>query len=502
MINKKMLVQVMVITYILGMLAYGYVFMNFVPAHDGIMTVCTDQYWQMGLGRCLMKYYVQIRGVVEAPWLIGMLTMFYVALSSYMVIDLLDVGDELWKIFIITSLFALNLTLTNSALTYIYLLDIYAMALLCATAAVYVLVKFDGIVSVLAAAALVSISMGLYQSYLAVAVGLLMIVGIKKLVDNAETKAIINYVIKLVIVLVLGSIGYIIMLRVLSHINNIPIDMGNVSGISNINISNLFQLIIGTYGRVYKFFFAEFIYSNNSFRYINILIMVCGIIAYGYIIVHVREVWRKLVIAAAIILFPIGTNFLYILTAGGHLHYLMMFSYQLQYVLLLYPFLCGFIKSKIKIQKYAVTMAIILLSVLVIRFANDIFYYQKMVGEGTKASMTSILYDLERNSDFDPSESTIVVVGEPRVGLAQNYMMRAAYQQYDGIDMGTTVTYKEVFEWYFIYVFGRNYIFDYSDETVEEYSKMKEVENMPFYPEAGYMKEVNGNIVIKFEDWE
>ncbi len=136
-IDKNRLTKILIIIYVLGAITYGYVMANFVPCHDGIMTVCVDQNWQTQLGRCLMQYYINIRGAVEAPWLIGVMSFLFISVSVYMVTEILDIGDELWKLCIVSSIFVLNLTLINSAVAFIYLMDIYSLSLMFAVAAVF-----------------------------------------------------------------------------------------------------------------------------------------------------------------------------------------------------------------------------------------------------------------------------------------------------------------------------------------------------------------------------
>ena len=148
-----------------------------------------------------------------------------------------------------------------------------------------------------------------------------------------------------------------------------------------------------------------------------------------------------------------------------------------------------------------ITGVIVVLSLVIIRFSNDLLYYQKLVGEGTEASVTNILYDIERFRDFDPDTMQIVVIGAPNKALAQNYEMLDEYGVYPGIGPdGTTITYSEVFQSYLHYILGRNYSFNYSEELATAISDDEHFINMPSYPQDGYISVVNEYLVIKFED--
>ncbi len=101
-IDSKSLLLFFIFTFILGIFADGYVFVSYVPAHDGMMTITHDQSWQTSIGRGLMQVYVKFRGVVDGPCLIGMLTLVYTAIAAYLLNEILEVSDEIWKIFAIS----------------------------------------------------------------------------------------------------------------------------------------------------------------------------------------------------------------------------------------------------------------------------------------------------------------------------------------------------------------------------------------------------------------
>ncbi len=152
---------------------------------------------------------------------------------------------------------------------------------------------------------------------------------------------------------------------------------------------------------------------------------------------------RKIVVAILILMLPISLNFIYVLTLGTHLHYLMVFSYQLCYLWALYPMLLGVLPGgEIWKQRLCLGIAVVL-SIIVIRFSNDIFYYQKLVGDGTTATMTNVLYDIERNENYVEG-TKIVLLGNPREAFAQDYIMQDVFEKYVGVDDGNGITYNMV----------------------------------------------------------
>ena len=124
----KLFLRVAIITFVLGFFAYGYAFSCFTPAHDGIMTITHDQGWQTSIGRGLMQVYVRLRGEIDAPWLIGILALFYTSISVYLTVKALGIGDGVWKLFVISSLYVLNIAYVLSTTVFMYLWDIYAIS--------------------------------------------------------------------------------------------------------------------------------------------------------------------------------------------------------------------------------------------------------------------------------------------------------------------------------------------------------------------------------------
>ncbi|WP_022756259.1 glucosyltransferase domain-containing protein [Butyrivibrio fibrisolvens] len=495
------LITVTVITFVLGFFAYGYAFTNFTPGHDGIMTVTHDQAWQTAIGRGLMQVYVKFRGQMDAPWLIGILTLIYTSIAVYMTVKAFEI-EELWKLFLVASVFTLNIAYICSATVYIYLLDIYGMALLLAVLAFYFFVRCKNrIVGILVASVVLSLSMGLYQSYFAVTVGLFLLLFIWKVVKEENTlKELLVLAAGELVTLIIGAGLYAVTLKVIQKITNVaPYDSYNsVSNISNLSARSVIAMIPACYKNFFYFFYKSQPYANKAFLYVNVCLTVLAIVSYAYVLYKIKNNVNRALLLVAVFVFPLGANCIYILSSGM-IHYLMVFSYQLFYILLLFPVLKGYFKIGGVVADRLVTAFAVVLSLIVIRFSNDILYYQKLVGEGTQASITNIVYDLERCPDYDGGMQ-IVMIGDPGKAMSQNYDMLDVFGSYPGIGgYGDTITYNTVFQSYTHYIFGRNYNFNYSEDVAEIIKGTDEFQEMAVYPKSGYIKEIDGYLVIRFE---
>lgn len=497
----------MLMVFAIGLVAYGYVFVNFVPAHDGMMVYTTDQYWQMSIGRYLMMYYVKLRGPMDAPWLIGMLSLAYIGLAVYLCHLVLDIRFDLWKIAVVSSIFTLNIAFIAASATFIYLFDIFALALSLAVLSVYINTKHTNILGFVLSAFVLALSMGAYQSYFAVAIGLYMILAVKELTDGKTFFETTKNGLLRIANLLLASGLYYMILKITQRINGVRAyedSYNSVSNISNLSLPLVIKLIPYSYKNIFSNLFMNYTYSTRVVDILNLAIVVFGT---GFLVMlcvnKCKGIKEKLLFVAVLVLFPLGLNCIYVL-ANGMTHQLMVFSYQLMFILALYPMLSEKIVIGNENVRRWVTRGtivfVVAVSFLIVRFSNDLFYYKKLIGEGTETAITNIVYDIERNPKFDEKTTGIVIIGDVPNALKADYEMKYVLGNTIGVStLGTTITYNYVLVWYLEGILGKNYTFVQDQEVKEKILSLDEVKSMPNYPHDGYCKVVDGYLVIKFE---
>lgn len=501
--------RVLSYVYIIGFLTYGYVYANYTPAHDGMMTVKHNQYWEMSVGRFVVMYYGRFRGLVEAPWLIGALSLLYIGLSVWLTMEVLDIKFEPWKIVVLSLVYVLNISFIATTCVYIFCLDVLALGLLLATVSVYFGTRGNKWYYYLLAALFMAFSLGLYQIYIAVAVGLYLILMLKELIDGEKISNIIKAAIYRMLSLVLSGGIYYILVKIFQKLSGVNPYQGNayenIGNILDSSIWDILRLIPTSFMQVINYLFLDYTYTTRIPDAINLVVFIVGLALWISVLRKKLTSAVQWIIAIIVALvFPIGINCISLLTKGS-ISQLMTFSYQLMYILVLFPALYCFEDIKLFERKIKTSVIVLplmlLLSFFVYRFANDLFYYQKLVGEGTQTTMTNIVYDIERNSEYNPDEKTIVVLGNQPKSFSQDYEMRWLLGNTAGVTtQGTTITYNEVFNWYLKYVLGRNYPYTYDGEVVDELSAMQEVIDMPTYPKDGYCKVIGDYLVIKLSE--
>ncbi len=494
-------------TFVLGFIAYGYVMTNYTPSHDGNMLFKTGQNWELSVGRFGITYYGVIRGIVEAPWLIGILSLTYMALSVYLTMDLLEIRFDSWKLFVISSVFILNAAFICNAAIYIYCWDVYALALLLAVLSVHSAIKINNkllgfIISIL----MLALSLGFYQSYLGVSVGLYMLYVCKIILDGKDFKTIIlQSCIYIVFLLCSGGLYYLLV-KLIQRINGVDPYTGaaqSLDKIQTLGISGILSSVPLSFKQVLHYYFKSNYYVSESVKYANMLILLISICTWAYLwIKRIHAICAKVLIILLILIFPIGINCISVLSGGRH-YRLMIFPYQMLYLLMLYPifYLIPEINTKKLCIKTSVPVTLIMafISFCIIRYANDVFYFQKWVGEGTRAQIMNIIYDIDRNPNFIEGDTPVVTIGDISLALAGSYAYSDIYTKSSGFVEGTTVTYDANFEWNTKYMYGKNYNFTDDPDIISSIEDNPEVEAMPTYPTAGYCDIIDGVMVIKFK---
>lgn len=502
-----------IITFILGFIAYGYVFVNYTPSHDGMMIIKTNQWWEMSVGRFVVMYYGPLRGLMESPWLIGMLTMAFTTLSVWLTVEMLGIKADTWRVFVVSSVYVLNIAYIANSCVYIFCWDLLALALLAAVYAAYLIIRYDRIWAYALAALMIALSLGMYQSYITVTFGLYLIVICKWLIEDEEIRVIARRFGLFCATMPVAAALYLALVKICQALKDVQPYEGEYESISNLRTLSpldILRTIPTCYKQVIQYFITRTTYDTMANRYLNALLFLAGVVVWIWFIRKWNPEKNKKTIAVAILvivicIFPLGINAVSLLM-GGQIYHMMIFSYQLVYILALFPALSSIdtiaLPKLNRSIRLAVPILIIssMLSFCVIRYSNDILYYQKLVGEGTASSVTNIVYDMERNEEFDKETTPIVVLGNIGDAIGEKYEYWWVYSNTGGMTkQGSTITYNQCFEWYTKYVLGKHYIFNTDSNVTDKLTDNPEVVSMPAYPYAGYSKVIDGYMVLNFE---
>ena len=123
--------------FVSGLVAHGYAYFNASFSHDALFQLSADDHlWQLSLGRFLQPVVRAIRGQISSPWLLGALSLLYIALAAWLIVSLLELRSPLWRA-LTCAVLTVNTTVTLLNATYLPWVDMFMLSMLLAVAAVY-----------------------------------------------------------------------------------------------------------------------------------------------------------------------------------------------------------------------------------------------------------------------------------------------------------------------------------------------------------------------------
>lgn len=216
------------VTFVFFWAAHGKRFSNLTLNGDSLSVVENQFEWQVGLGRFVQPILWALRGVLTAPWLYGVISFILTAGAVYLIVDLLEIKSNVAMIGI-AGVMVCNKTYTYAIAAYIEWMDIYAFALFFSVLGVWLMRKKPRYIPLAALA--IALGMGLYQAYVSVSIGLIMILMFMDLCEEIEIRAWFQKYIKDCGVLAIGAVLYFIIWKIVLFISGVAaLDTGNSSG--------------------------------------------------------------------------------------------------------------------------------------------------------------------------------------------------------------------------------------------------------------------------------
>ncbi|MBR3569507.1 MAG: glucosyltransferase domain-containing protein [Oscillibacter sp.] len=172
--------------------AHGFLFANEFFSHDSVSYFAYADWgfdFYTRIGRFFIPLYEACKGGVAAPWLIGILFVFWMSLAGIVVTELLEIRSPRGAA-LTCGLLCTNVSLTLTGATYVYCMDEYALALLCAAVAAYLALR-GGRLALLGLPPLL-VSLSIYQPYATVTAALCLLALVKQAAEGRRVPGILS----------------------------------------------------------------------------------------------------------------------------------------------------------------------------------------------------------------------------------------------------------------------------------------------------------------------
>ena len=497
--NKKYIITIFAITFIWGIVAYGYMFFNNNFTHDSFMeSIATQEVinWKISLGRIFYAPYIYlVRGTLILPWLIGIISLIFLSITSILVLKMFKIKDDnYWLNILVPGILTVNNTVIALCGSYLQDMDVDMFALLMSVLAVYLWTNYKkgylyGIIPLL-------LSIGLYQSYISVSLSLIIFLSIIELLKGNKYQEVLKNGLKSIMMFFITGIIYLCLLKLIPIIFNANVISGgynSIDSVLNMSFVDIVKEIGFTYLSSIKNFLLPVTIYNNVFVIITNIVLV---LSAGYVIIkkifakHISNI-SKLMIILLILLLPLAMNICRVLT-NGMSHSLMIYALWLIYLFIL------FILNDKNYNKLKI-LSIILITITCIgniRLANTVFMVKDIAKEQSENYLNRVLQDIENHEYYMAGETKVVIIGTPNMKIEFNnsadQIRRLVGNTNDFvIPTGEASRYKL----YFSRVLHSNV--NVIESQINDIYILNKIENMPIYPEKDSIQYFNDTLIVK-----
>lgn len=506
----------LIATFIWGVFAHGFAFCSKNVTHDSLREfhgeILGNQI-KMGSGRVLTPVYRDLFGTdVTLPWFMGLLALLWIGLAVFLIIRLFCVESPV-MVSLIAGVCATNLAVSSITATYIHDLDSYMFSMLCAVTAVYSWRSHPG--GWILGAVFAAISLGIYQSFLFVAVTLVMMACILDLLKERACRDVFTDGMKAIGMFLLGGLLYYILMKILLALAGMKLVGGEYNSLDRaltLSAENLLPQILSAY----QDFFSRLLDSYSAYPSVLVkgvsLLLLVGSIAAVAIGLRNRNVHigAKFLCILLVLLMPLGMNMIHVLTVGKN-HDLMTYPIWQFYTfaLLLSDWLwknrknTGDHGKKDRLAAGQRILCMLLVFFLVygnVRFANGLYMKKSLEHEAYMSLMTRIVARMETVEDYMPGETEVVFVGLPDnlnevMPGFKDYWNVTGMTKSDMIYVGA----RDRFQAYFDYMMGLPILL--AEESVWNASAdLDAVQQMKAYPARDSMQMIDGVLYVKLKN--
>jgi len=479
-----------------GLVTHMRVFVHDIPNHDGMSGIHFDQN-MITSGRWFLRVACGISSDYTLPWLIGILSILYLAITAVLLQRFFKVEGVLTAVLIATLLVVYPTLTSNFA--YMFTADGYMLALLLAVLGVWLVEK--GKYGYLFGAVALGFSMGIYQAYLsfAMVLALYAVCRVWFLETNQKIKSQTTF--RYIVMGGLGAAIYYGMLQILLLVQKTS--LSGYQGIGEANTKSFVEIVVN----LYKDFVVHTLKGNILMQKGLLTICICVLVLLADAILiraiwksgNLKNVWTYACACVAALVTPICFNAILLISPDVKYHSLMRY----QWVLI--PMIALVILDKhtktltLKKQVIFSWVGILLATIISYQYVvicNIGYFNLEKKYEKTYAYCLRLLEQMEETEGYYhgmpvamigvvgdhylPSTDDTVGVTDSLIGINGDYLFY------------TADNYKAFMEYYFgvkIEVVPL--------EDMPEINLSKEYNALNSFPEANSMKVVDGKLYIR-----
>ncbi len=483
----------------LGVHAYG--LLNHINISDQVRNVFAIPA-TVTLGRWLLSPALEIGTRLSMPWFNGLMLALAVGLTAAVLCELFGFTGRLPALLAALAL-ATFPTLTESIL-YIHVVDAYGYAML--LAALGALLADRHRWGFMPGAVCLTLSLGIYQAYLPLAVGWLAIRGLLHLLQgHRDGKALLLLALRYALTVLLALGAYLLVNRiVLASTGAALSDYMGVSAMGNVRLSNLGHLLKSAYLGFFDYYFAATLRYHGALALaLNALVLAFDVGAALFLLLRRRRSVPVLLCALGMLaLLPLLFDTVYLFNAE-YVHRLMVFCLACPYwlAIALGTILAGeaggarFPALRRGLAGLA-ACALLGLYFGYTVYANQVYYILNLDFEATSQYASRVLYRLESREDFTMDTPVLFVGRAANSGYGSVAFYKQIYPRFES-QSPLSVMQSDSHVRGFLRSYLGVELAGPDEATAARLLASDAVAAMPAYPAQGAVQAVEGVLVVK-----
>ena len=485
---------------VFSFLTHMYIFTNAWPHHDGLISIYTPQQG-FEMGRFFLTPFSGVGSYFDLPWINGILSVFYLALTAVVLTELFGLKKKL-SIVLVSGLLA-TFPVVSATMSYMFTVDGYMLATLVTLLGLLVTRKYK--YGFLPGAVLLYLGAGVYQANFPLLLTVATVFLINEILSHGiSLRNFLSYIVRFGLLAFLGMAMYYLTFKIYTNLFSGQLHdyqgMDAVGG-SETNLLQAFPLI---WDGMIEYFFRG-IFSElpvNLFEVLNVLLFILIGLSIAAAVIEKKIYLRGEMLAIAVILtlsLPLSAYSLYFISPDIWYHFLMILSVISFYLLpvVIYDNLVipsGWTKS----ASWGVA---ILISLIIFNFAviaNISYLNMNLKFEKTQALALRIVDRVEQTEGFN-EDTPIAIYGSVPIDSEVSTIIRQKIPPLTGSLQRVILQDSRHFEAMLDNYFGVTYNFIQDEDELSEISRSEVYEEMDAWPAATSVQLNDGVLIIKLE---
>ena len=487
---------------ILGFLTHSYAFLNKFTNHDDLNQMFYAGYGTAS-GRWLLPPVLRLDGNLSMPWLIGVLSLLFLALTACLTVSLLRIRSPLGCG--LTAALLVSFPAVTATFGYMFTASGYFFSLFLAASSAWAACRLGWRGSVLGVI-LLTLAMGIYQAYLPAAAVLMVGALLLETLDGElSLRQLLGKGLRLALTLAAGVLAYLLTVWLTTASGGLT-DYEGIADMGKVSLSQLPRLVVAAYRKYWFFFWENDWGCHLRFLRWGFLLAALGSLCLGAALLRRRRPGKgRIVLTLALaVLYPLAGTFIYVMVPKGYVHIHML--YPMVDILLLPLALLEYAAPGEekpgngllhRLMSWVLLLALGLAAYSYWLTDNNAYLKADFAMRQCNAWSNRLVARIEDCPDYEPGMKVVLLRSHERekaLSPTPELELSRLVGIYDLGDLRTYFTYQHFLR-YFLAV--TDPVYTGESETAEQYAEKPEVQAMPLYPRQGSVKVVDGAVVVK-----